>query len=95
MEGNKENKEGDADYEIELMNHPLMKEINPLKLSRSKRRLPRPMGRLKALAPVMMTLITSAKKNGIQFTGEEMAFFNIRCSERRKIKRRTMQIIRW
>ena len=26
----------------------------------------------KALAPVMMTLITSAKKNGIQFTGEEM-----------------------
>lgn len=58
----------------EWMNHPLMKEIDPLKLELIKKTAAQTNGKTgKALAPVMMTLITSAKKNGIQFTGEEMA----------------------
>ena len=58
----------------EWMNHPLMKEIDPLKLELIKKAAAQTNGKTgKALAPVMMTLITSAKKNGIQFTGEEMA----------------------
>ena len=50
----------------EWMNHPLMKEINPLKLELIKKAAAQTNGKTgKALAPVMMTLITSAKKNGI------------------------------
>ena len=58
----------------EWIDHPLMKEIDPLKRELIKTAALKTKGKNgQALAPVLMALITNARKNGIQFTREEMA----------------------
>lgn len=57
----------------EWLNHPSMKDMDPLKLELIKNAAKRTEGKSgKALAPVMMSLITGAQKNGIRFTPDEM-----------------------
>ena len=58
----------------EWINHPAMKNIDPLKLELIKTAARQTRGKNgKSLAPVMMALITSANKKGIQFTPDEMS----------------------
>ena len=58
----------------EWIDHPAMHNIDPLKLELIKTAARQTQGKSgKALAPVMMALITSANKKGIQFTPEEMS----------------------
>lgn len=58
----------------EWMNHPGMKNIDPVKLELIKTAAMQTEGKSgKALAPVMMALITSAHKKKIQFTPDEMS----------------------
>lgn len=57
----------------EWMNHPLLKNMNPVKYNLIQMAASRTAGKSgKELMPVMMALITSANKQGIQFTPEEM-----------------------
>ena len=57
----------------EWINHPMMKDMDPVKLELIKNAASRTRGKSgKALAPVMMALITGANKKGIRFTPEEM-----------------------
>ena len=57
----------------EWINHPMMKDMDPVKLELIKNAANRTRGKSgKALAPVMMALITGANKKGIRFTPEEM-----------------------
>ena len=56
------------------MNHPAMKSIDPLKLELIKTAAKQTEGKSgKSLAPIMMALITSANKKGIQFTSDEIS----------------------
>lgn len=56
----------------EWMNHPAMKNIDPLKLELIKSAATQTKGKSgKSLVPVMMALITSAQKKGIQFSSDE------------------------
>ncbi len=58
----------------EWLNHPSMKDMDPLKLELIKTAAQKTQGKSgKSLAPVMMTLITGAQKKGIRFTPEEMS----------------------
>lgn len=58
----------------EWLNHPLMKNMDPVKLELIRTAAKKTEGKSgKSLAPVMMTLITGAQKNGIRFTPEEMS----------------------
>ena len=58
----------------EWMNHPAMKNIDPVKLELIKTAAKQTEGKTgKSLAPVMMALITSANKKGIQFSQDEMS----------------------
>lgn len=58
----------------EWMNHPLLKNMNPVKYNLIQMAANRTAGKSgKELMPVMMALITSANKQGIQFTPEEMS----------------------
>lgn len=58
----------------EWMNHPLLKNMNPVKYNLIQMAASRTAGKSgKELMPVMMALITSANKQGIQFTPEEMS----------------------
>lgn len=58
----------------EWINHPAMQNIDPIKLELIKTAARQTQGKSgKALAPVMMALITSANKKGIQFTPDEMS----------------------
>lgn len=51
-----------------------MKEIDPIKRELIKTAASKTQGKTgKALAPVLMALITNARKNNIKFTSEEMA----------------------
>lgn len=55
------------------MNHPAMKNIDPVKLELIKKASGQTAGKSgNALAPVMLSLITAANKKGIRFTPDEM-----------------------
>ena len=57
----------------EWLNHPSMKDMDPIKLELIKNAAKRTEGKNgKSLAPIMMSLITGAQKNGIRFTPDEM-----------------------
>lgn len=56
----------------EWMNHPAMKNLDPVKLDLIRSAAKQTEGKTgKALAPVMLSLIVSANKRGIRFTPEE------------------------
>ena len=58
----------------EWMNHPAMKNIDPVKLqliATAARQVDGKSG--KSMVPIMMALITSANKRGIQFTPDEVS----------------------
>ncbi|MCI5870115.1 MAG: hypothetical protein MR224_11460 [Dorea sp.] len=58
----------------EWMNHPAMKNIDPVKLELIKTAARQTEGKSgKALAPVMMALITNANKRGIRFSPDEVS----------------------
>ena len=58
----------------EWMNHPLLKNMNPMKYNLIQMAASKTAGKSgKELIPVMMALITNANKQGIQFTPEEMS----------------------
>ncbi|MGN0331549.1 MAG: hypothetical protein ACI4D9_00740 [Lachnospiraceae bacterium] len=58
----------------EWINHPAMKNIDPAKLELIRAAAKQTEGkRGKAMAPIMMALITSANKKGIQFTPDEVS----------------------
>ena len=58
----------------EWMNHPAMKTIDPVKLELIKTAAAQTSGKKgNSLATVMMALIASANKKGIQFTSEEIS----------------------
>lgn len=58
----------------EWLNHPAMKDMDPVKLELIKNAAQKTQGKSgKSLAPVMMTLITGAQKKGIRFTSDEMS----------------------
>ena len=58
----------------EWMNHPAMKNLDPVKMELIKTAARQTQGKSgKNLAPVMMTLITNANKKGIRFTNEEVS----------------------
>lgn len=57
----------------EWIDHPMMKDMDPMKLELIRRAASKTRGKSgKALAPVMMALITGAQKQGIRFTPDEM-----------------------
>ncbi|HIX48052.1 MAG TPA: hypothetical protein H9981_03405 [Candidatus Mediterraneibacter caccavium] len=57
----------------EWMNNPAMKNIDPAKLELIRMAASKTSGKTgKELAPVMLALITSANKQGIQFTPDEV-----------------------
>ena len=57
----------------EWMNHPAMENLDPLKLELIKAAAAQTKGKTgNSMAPVMMALVTSARKNGISFSQEEM-----------------------
>ncbi len=58
----------------EWLNHPAVKNLDPLKLELLKTAAAQTAGKSgKTLAPVMMSLITNARKHGITFSPEEMS----------------------
>jgi len=58
----------------EWMNHPAMKNLDPVKLELIKTAARQTQGKSgKTMAPVMMSLITGANKKGIRFTNEEVS----------------------
>ena len=57
----------------EWMDHPMLKNMDPVKLELIRSAASKTKGKSgKALAPVMMALITSANNKGIRFTPDEM-----------------------
>lgn len=58
----------------EWMNNPALHNIDPIKMELIKTAAAQTNGKSgRALAPVMMALITSANKKGIQFTPDEFS----------------------
>lgn len=58
----------------EWMNHPAMKNLDPVKFELIKTAARQTQGKSgKTMAPVMMSLITGANKKGIRFTNEEVS----------------------
>lgn len=58
----------------EWLNHPAMKNMDPVKLELIKNAAMKTEEKSgKALAPVMMALITGAQKKGIRFSPDEMS----------------------
>lgn len=58
----------------EWMNNPALHNIDPIKMELIKTAMTQTNGKSgRALAPVMMALITSANKKGIQFTPDEFS----------------------
>ncbi|MEF9941282.1 MAG: hypothetical protein RSA90_03555 [Lachnospiraceae bacterium] len=58
----------------EWMNHPAMKNIDPIKLELIKTASAQTKGKSgNELAPIMLALITSANKKGIRFQKDEMS----------------------
>ena len=59
----------------EWLNHPALKNMDPVKLELIKLAAKQTEGKSgKSLAPVMMSLISRAHKKGITFSPEEMSF---------------------
>jgi hypothetical protein len=57
------------------MDNPLLKDMDPVKLELIKTAATQTSGKKgSSLAPVLMTLITSANRKGIRFTTEEINF---------------------
>ena len=57
------------------INHPAMKTIDPLKLQLIKTAAKQTQGKSGSeLAPVMLALITSANRQGLRFTPDEVSF---------------------
>ena len=57
----------------EWINHPLLKNMDPLKLELIQRAAAQTNGKSgKEMAPIMMALITSARRNNISFSPEEV-----------------------
>lgn len=55
------------------MNHPAMKDMDPLKLELIKTAATQTAGKSgNSLAPVLLSLITNANKQGIRFSPDEM-----------------------
>ena len=55
------------------MNHPAMKDLDPVKLELLKHAATQTKGKSgKSLAPVLLSLIVSANKQGIRFTQDEI-----------------------
>ena len=60
----------------EWMNNPAMQSMDPMKMELIRTAAAQTQGKSgKALAPVMMALITNANKKGIQFTPYEFSLF--------------------
>ncbi|MEE1086075.1 MAG: hypothetical protein U0L05_02725 [Schaedlerella sp.] len=58
----------------EWINNPSLKNMDPVKLELIKRAASQTSGKSqKELAPIMMALITSAQRNNIRFTPEEVS----------------------
>ena len=58
----------------EWMNHPAMKNLDPVKMELIKTAARQTQGKSgKTMAPVMMSLITGANKKGIRFSNEEVS----------------------
>lgn len=58
----------------EWLNHPAMKNMNPVKLELIKTAAQKTEGKSgKSMVPVMMTLISGAQQKGIRFTPDEMS----------------------
>lgn len=58
----------------EWMNHPAMKNLDPVKLELIRIAAAQTQGKSgKSLAPIMMALITNANKKGIRFTPDEFS----------------------
>ena len=58
----------------EWLDHPLLKNMDPLKLELIKTAAGKTQGKSgRSLAPIMMSRITGAQKNGIRVTPEEMS----------------------
>lgn len=58
----------------EWMNSPAMKNLDPVKLQLIQMAASQTAGKSgRDLAPVMMALINSANKKGVQFSGDEMS----------------------
>ena len=57
----------------EWLNHPLLQNMDPIKLELFQRAAKQTQGKSgKDMVPIMMALITSAQRNRIQFSPEEM-----------------------
>lgn len=60
---------------IDWLNHPALKNMDPVKLELLKTAASQTSGKSgKALAPVLMALITNANKKGIRFSPDEISF---------------------
>ena len=58
----------------EWMNNPAMQNMDPIKMELIRTAAAQTQGKSgKALAPIMMALITNANKKGIQFTPDEFS----------------------
>ena len=58
---------------MDWMNNPLLKNMDPIKLELIKTAAHQPAGKSgNSLAPVLMSLITSANRKGIRFTTDEI-----------------------
>lgn len=74
------------------MNHPAMKNIDPVKLELIKNAATQTEGKSgNSLAPVMMALITSANKKGIKFDSNEVSLI-LEVLKEGKSKEEQMQI---
>ena len=59
---------------IDWLNNPLLKDMDPVKVELIKTAASQTSGKSgNSLAPVLMTLITSANRKGIRFTTEEIS----------------------
>lgn len=57
----------------EWLNHPLLKDMDPIKLELFRRAAEQTKGKSgKELAPIMMAIITGAQRNHISFSPEEV-----------------------
>lgn len=59
---------------IDWINHPLLQNMDPVKIELIKKAAAQTSGKSgNSLAPVLMSLITSANRKGIRFSSEEVS----------------------
>ena len=79
---------------IDWLNDPLLQNMDPIKIELIKTAAARTSGKSgNSLAPVLMSLITSANKKGIRFTSEEIALI-LNIMKQGKSEQEQMQIDR-